>query len=54
MRAKPTRYREVVLTSCHRIENDSQRSIIVLPLTVYVKSNGKWQIVSDQGTLVTP
>lgn len=25
----------------------------LLYTTVYVKNNGKWQIVSDQGTLVT-
>ncbi len=27
MRAEPTRYREVVLTSCHSMENNGQRSI---------------------------
>ena len=35
MQAEPTRYREVVLTSYHRIESDSQPSIIMLPVKLH-------------------
>ena len=50
-------YGNTALATCRWTEKSTTKGVpfdgVQLYTTVWVKSNGKWQIVSDQGTLVT-
>jgi uncharacterized protein (TIGR02246 family) len=51
-------YGDTAIVSCRWTEKSTTKGKpfagTLLYTTVWVKSNGRWQIVSDQGTLVTP